>query len=451
MPSALSHGQRVLVGVIHGFLAFCLGPIAAVGAPSAEEARPNIVLIMADDFGYECVAANGGTSYQTPHLDELARTGMRFEHCHVQPLCTPTRVQLMTGLYNDRNYLRFGILDTSAVTFANLLRQAGYRTCVAGKWQLLGQYDAPGRFGFDEYCLWQLNRRPSRFANPGLERDARQIDFTNGEYGPDLINAYVLDFITRHHDRPFLVYYPMLLTHGPFDPTPDSPDWDPHGTEGSGSRGQPRDVLQRHFADMVAYADKMVGRVVAHLDALALRERTLVLFLGDNGTARGIFSQLGDRLIHGGKGTTLDSGTHVPLIANWPGTVPAGAVSGDLVDSSDFLPTLLEVAGCTLPDESPLDGRSFAPQLRGEPGPAREWIYCWYEREGRPEQASVLVRNQRFKLYRDGRFFDVAADLDEQHPLDDAELDAQAKQTRRRFQQVLDERAAAVTPVHARQ
>ena len=172
--------------------------LSVAGQALSFEARPNIVLIMADDFGYECVGANGCVAYATPRLDELARTGMRFEHCHVQPLCTPTRVQLMTGQYNDRNYIRFGILDPAAVTFANLLQQAGYKTCIAGKWQLLGEFAGPTHFGFDEYCLWQLNRRPSRYANPGLEVNGRRVDYVNGEYGPDLVQEYACEFMTRH-------------------------------------------------------------------------------------------------------------------------------------------------------------------------------------------------------------------------------------------------------------
>lgn len=424
--------------------------LSVAGPALSSEVRPNIVLIMADDFGYECVGANGCVAYATPRLDELARTGMRFEHCHVQPLCTPTRVQLMTGQYNDRNYIRFGILDPAAVTFANLLQQAGYKTCIAGKWQLLGEFAGPTHFGFDEYCLWQLNRRPSRYANPGLEVNGRRVDYVNGEYGPDLVQEYACEFMTRHKHQPFFLYYPMLLTHAPYDPTPDSVDWDPQGTEGSLSRDQPQDVQQRHFADMVAYADKLVGQVIDHLETLGIREQTLVIFTGDNGTGRGIVTPRGGVVIHGGKSTTLDTGTHVPLIVNRPGTVPAGVVSTDLIDSTDFLPTLLEVAGAIPPGDIPLDGHSFAPQLRGEPGAPREWSYCWYEREGRPDQASVHVRNQQFKLYRDGRFFDVAADPNEEHPLAANSLDSATEATLVMFQRVFDERAATVTPVNVR-
>ena len=135
----------------------------------ADARQPNIILILADDLGYETLGANGGESYKTPNLDRLAATGMRFEHCHVQPLCTPTRVQLMTGMYNVRNYIDFGTIDPQATTFGNLLKNAGYATGIAGKWQLGRDKDLPQRFGFDEACLWQHTRRPPRYANPGLE------------------------------------------------------------------------------------------------------------------------------------------------------------------------------------------------------------------------------------------------------------------------------------------
>src|SRR5688572_31185118 len=144
------------------------------------ETRTNIILIVADDLGYECIGANGGTSYRTPNLDRLAATGVRFDHCHVQPLCTPTRVQLMTGLYNVRNYTAFAQMDPRATTFADLLKQAGYATCVAGKWQLGRDVGLPRTFGFDESCLWQHTRRPPRYANPALEINGKEVDYAGG-------------------------------------------------------------------------------------------------------------------------------------------------------------------------------------------------------------------------------------------------------------------------------
>ena len=202
-------------------------PERLLASEDSKGARPNILLIMADDLGYECIGANGGTSYPTPVLDGLAKTGMRFDHCYSQPLCTPSRVELMTGMYNVRNYVRFGMLDRKQVTFAHLLKRHGYATCVAGKWQLGGQPDSPKHFGFDDACLWQHTRRPSRYAGPGLEINGKPVDYTDGQYGPDVVCDHLCKFMEANKSRPFLAYYPMILTHCPFEPTPDSPDWDP--------------------------------------------------------------------------------------------------------------------------------------------------------------------------------------------------------------------------------
>ncbi len=384
---------------------------AATLAAAAVPARPNIILFLADDLGYETIGANGGTSYRTPVLDQLAAQGARFTQCYVQPLCTPTRVQTMTGLYNVRNYINFGNMDAKSVTFGNLLKQAGYATCIAGKWQLGEDLALPKKFGFDEHCLWQHTRRPPRYANPGLEINGEARDFNRGEYGPDLISDYVLDFVARKKDTPFFVYYTSLLTHDPYQATPESPDWDPKQV------GEAAGRHVRHFGEMVEYMDKLIGKLMARLDALGLRENTLILFVGDNGTGRGTPSRMGDRVVIGGKGTTTDAGMHVPLIAHWPKGIAAGRVYDDLVDSTDFLPTIVETAGAKLPEGIPFDGRSFLPQLRGEKGRPRDWVYAWYSPR---QQADLTVRefafNARYKLYRTGEFFDLTADLAEKSP-----------------------------------
>jgi len=399
-------------------------------------ARPNVILILADDFGFECVGANGSTSYRTPHLDRLAAQGVRFTHCHVQPLCTPTRVQVMTGQYNVRNYTRFGHLDPAQKTFAQLFRAAGYATGIAGKWQLGGGFDQPGRFGFDDYCLWQLDRRPPRYANPGLEINGKRVDYTNGEYGPDLVNAHARAFIARHQDKPFLLYYPMMLTHDPFQPTPDSKNWDPK------AMGEKVNANPKHFADMVACMDKLVGQLVAELEKHKLRENTLILFVGDNGTSPAITSQLGERNVRGGKGTAKAAGTHVPLIACWPAAVPAGRVNGDLVDSTDFLPTICAAAGIRPPADLKLDGRSFLPQLRGKQADPRPWIYCWYARNGGATAQHEFAMNHHYKLYRAGTLFDLRTDPDEQRPLpaDAPETAAARKQLQAALDQYRDAR-----------
>ena len=415
------------------FRPFCvlLAVLCVLGSQlTAAERKPNVVLILIDDFGYECVTADGGESYRTPVMDQLAATGVRFEQCHVQPLCTPTRVQLMTGLSNRRNYTHFGHLDPSQTTFANLLKKAGYATCITGKWQLSNGYDGPGHFGFDEYCLWQLNRRPGRYKNPGLEINGKQLDYTKNEYGPDLVSHYALDFITRKKDVPFFLYYPMMLTHSPYDATPDSPDYveSPSGKT-KGPLG--------HFPDMVAYTDKLIGKLVAKLDELHLRDNTLLLVLGDNGTGRGTPSKFKGRDVLGGKGTTTMWGTHVPAIGNWPGHFARGKVYADLIDSTDFLPTICEATATPVPAELKIDGRSFLAQLRGEKGSPRDWLYAWYNPSGGATAKAEFTHDAQFKLYTDGRFYAVEKDDNEKSPLADAALEAGAKAAKAKLQAAL--------------
>ncbi len=380
-----------------------LGFAASLVSGGTAETRPNLILIMADDFGYECVGANGGESYQTPHLDRLAAAGVRFENAHSYPLCTPTRVALMTGKHNIRNYLNFGTLPRSETTFAHLLKQAGYATGVCGKWQLGKESDSAQHFGFDESLLWQQTRRPPRYANPGLERNGKEEDYPEGSYGPTLINDFALDFVSRHKDGPFFLYYPMILTHDPFQPTPDSADWDP---KAEGERVN-RDV--KHFAEMTAYLDQMIGRLDAKLAELGIRENTLLFFLGDNGTHATVTSRFQGKDYQSGKGTTTARGSHVPLIASWPAAMAEGRVCQDLVGVVDLLPTLCEASGLDVPHG--LDGISFLPQLKGEQGLPREALYLWYSPR---QKADLTVKEYAFdhkhKLYRDGRLFDLATD-----------------------------------------
>ena len=413
---------------------------ALAGLTSTQVAgKPNILLIMADDMGYECVTANGGESYSTPNLDRLARGGMRFEHCYSQPICTPSRVQLMTGIYNQRNYIRFGLLDPTVTTFGHLAKRAGYATCIGGKWQLESGLKGPNHFGFDEYCLWQVTRRPSRYPNPGLEVNSTLRDYDSGEYGPDLVVDYLCDFLERKKDEPFFLYYPMILPHWPFEPTPDSADWNPKAKGVLNGQGR-----KKYFADMVAYTDKMVGRLVAKLEELGLRENTLVLFTGDNGTAVGVESILNGKVVIGAKGQPIDTGNHVPVIANWPGTIPAGKVNRDLVDFSDFMPTICDTIGTSVPSKLKIDGRSFLPQLHGKTGSPREWTYCWYSRNG-GMKGDEYARTQRYKLHRDGRFIDVANDPLEVNPIDTGKLDNAQRKILAMLQKVLAEKKGTRT------
>lgn len=416
--------------------------------------RPNIVLIMSDDQGYETVGAYGARDYQTPRLDELAETGIRFDQAHSLPICTPTRVQIMSGKYNSRNYVGFGRMDPDIYTFGNLFQEAGYATFIGGKWQLAAfegreaALEEPHHFGFDEYCLWQLSRAPRhgvdvppRYANPGLEINGEEMDFNNGEYGPDIVTDHINDFIERHQDEPFFVYYPMILPHWPFEPTPDSEDWDPVFRRGDDTeRGHYRDP--KYFREMVAYTDKLAGRIVDKLAELGLREKTLVIFTSDNGTYGEVVSEINGEEVAGNKGHPTEMGTHVALIANWPGTIPEGGVNDDLICFTYFFPTLADVAGIALPGDLELDGQSFAPVLRGEPATLRDWLYQWYYRNNNPgdDRSGEFARTQRYKLYRDGRFHDLAEDpLEEEEPLEPDALTEEQRGIRDKLRAIIED------------
>lgn len=395
--------------------------IAGQGDARAQQAkRPNVVLIMADDIGWEGHSCYGSLDCKTPRIDELARTGVRFTNAHSQPLCTPTRVQIMTGRYNHRNYIGFGDLNTSEITFGSMMREAGYKTCIAGKWQLGQDRKLVDHFGFDEYCLWWLENRADRYNNVGeLIRNGEVLPGGKGEYGPDIVNAHVLDFIERHKDQPFFCYYPMMLVHNPFEPTPDSAD-------------QKSKDGKKNFIDMVAYMDKMVGKIVDKLDALGIRENTLIMFTGDNGTNKDLTINTTKGPIKGGKGSMNDFGTHVAFVANWKGSVKEGLVCEDLLDFSDVMPTIADATGAKLPQDRVIDGRSFLPQLRGEPGSPREWIFChyWGGPSADGSEAREYARDKRWQLFSDGAFYDLEKDPHQQAPItspDGEALKAKAK------------------------
>lgn len=419
--------------------------------------RPNIVLIMADDLGVEGLNCYGGTSYRTPRLDRLAAEGMRFTQAYAQPLCTNTRVQLMTGLYNNRNWLYFGCLDPKAKTIGHWMQEAGYRTCIAGKWQLQS-YDPPDypgselrrgkgmqvwKAGFDEYSLWHTGHtelKGPRYADPMILQNGKFRKDLRGRYSEDVWVEFIGDFMKRHKDddKPFFVYYPMTLPHWPFVPTPRSKDWGipekmhpPLGTTGG-------DI--QYFPDMVSYMDEVVGRVVDRVDQLSLRENTLIIYFSDNGTDRRVVSETSFGAVAGGKGSTTDGGTHVPLIVRWPGHIKPGT-NDDLVDSTDFLPTVLEAARRPISKSTRIDGRSFYPQLAGKPGKQRQWVFCHYDpRPGWDKDKYSerrFVRDKRFKLYEDGRLFDVPNDIKEQHPILVQNDTAGSMQSRARLLKVL--------------
>ena len=419
-------------------LLFCLLTLIG-GASQAAPAKPNIIVLLIDDMGYECIGANGCTSYKTPTIDKLAATGVRFDYCYAQPVCTPTRVQMMTGIYNVRNYTDFGEMEAKNVTFANILKQAGYATCISGKWQLGEDVNLPKKFGFDENCLWHHMSKAGRYMNPGLDINGVSREFNNKEYGPDIVSDFALDFIQRKKDQPFFLYYTMMLVHAPFDATPNSNDYGTKQPQGRKSvEGNRPDGMNQHFIDMVAYTDKLTGKLIAKLDALGIRDNTLLIILGDNGTQRGNITYMGTRKFIGGKGSPTDAGMHVPLIVSWPGKAAAGKVYRDLVDTTDFLPTVCEAAGVAVPAGLKIDGRSFLPQVRGEKGNPREWYYSWYAPKKDQGIIAEFAATQGFKLSRTGVFYDLRKDIEEKNPLNVAALTGEAAATAKVLQAALD-------------
>tara|TARA_B110000495_G_C23042178_1_gene625955 strand:- start:177 stop:1601 length:1425 start_codon:yes stop_codon:yes gene_type:complete len=401
---------------------------------NADQRQPNIILVMADDVSWEAFGSYGGEDYKTPNLDQLASQGIRFSHCYSTPICTTSRVKIMTGKYNFRNYTHFGYLNPAEKTFGNLLQAAGYKTAIAGKWQLNGLYNSlPGHLdasrpiasGFDEYMLWQLTTQKGggaaskggeRFWSPPLEHNGKFLtkEMNHGKYGPDLFCDFVCDFMERNQSQPFFVYYPMVLVHDPFVPTPDTLGDQPLAT----ANNSPKDKTKRkeNFVAMVNYMDKIVGRIVDKVDEIGQSENTIILFTADNGTNTRISSRWNGQDIKGGKGGMKDNGTHVPLIAYWKGQTPSGLVSNDLIDFTDFYATFAQSAGITLGQDDPRDGTSFLPQLMGKPGQPRDWVFCHYEPYWN-KTSGQFVRNQNFKLYRNGDFFQVPGDLSETNNL----------------------------------
>jgi arylsulfatase A len=252
----------------------------------ANKQKPNIILILADDIGFETISAYGSTSYKTPRIDNMAKGGALFQNCYAQPLCSPSRVQIMTGKSNFRNYERWGYLNQNETNFAHILKSQGYATCITGKWQLGGDEFTPYKAGFDEYLLWNIMDTSStyneRYKDPRLLENGVSKKYSKGEFGPDLFVNYIKDFMTRKKDGPFLVYYPMVLSHRPFVPTPangkvyDSFKIVPKGEPGGSSADN------AFFKDQMAYLDKNVGDLLDKVNELGLSENTLILFTGDN-------------------------------------------------------------------------------------------------------------------------------------------------------------------------
>ena len=353
--------------------------------------KPNIIYILADDLGIGDVSCYGSDNNKTPIIDKLAKGGIRYTNSYTAPLCGPSRAMILTGRYAFRtgavNQDMVGqIKPENEVLIPSVLKTAGYTSAMVGKWSQFSL--TPKDFGFDDYITFQGSG--DYWAT---EKKKSEDYIENGEnkkldkqtYMPDLMHNHLVNFITTNKDKPLFLYYSMVHVHSLIQRTPDS---------------KPGSDL---YADNTAYMDKLVGKLVSTLEDLKLRENTLIVFMGDNGTAS-IYSErgsIGGKALSGKKGSMLECGSLVPTIANWPGVVKAGKVDDLLIDSSDLLPTFADLAGAKLPTKNVLDGRSFLPQLLGKKGNPREWIFTelgnkWY------------VREAKWKLTREDELFDMS-------------------------------------------
>lgn len=428
-------------------LHFCF-PTAGFAGASVDD-RPNILFILLDNVGKDWFRCYGSQEDQTPNIDRLARTGIKYRNCYVTPVCSTTRVMLLTGRYpfttgwhthHDPAIYGGGYFDwRNEVCMARVLQDAGYETCISGKWQINDLFDpeqeeALTKHGFDEYCIFPEGKKghpahKKRYWDPYVIRNGEKLE-TEGQFGPDIFTDYLIDFFKRKKDKPFFAYYSTILTHIPVVSTPHNKD------EDLSPRGK--------FAGMLNYADFLIGRLEKSLEELGLREKTIIFIVVDNGTDKGTDQKdpqdLGGR-INGrtaGEGiySLKEQGINMPLIVNCPGYIPEGKESDTLVDASDFLPTLAGLANAKLPSGVRIDGQSFAGEITGSDRDftPRPWCLSQYYK-------TRVVRNQRFKLYSTGEFYDLSADPLEEHNINLSEIlekDNELNIGYRELQKVLD-------------
>ena len=396
-------------------------------APAADAPRPNVVFILADDLGYGDVGCYGQQKIRTPHIDRLAAEGVRFTQFYSgAPVCAPARCTLLTGLHTGHAYIRDnGELPTegqrpipaATVTLAEVLKSAGYRTGVVGKWGLggPGTEGEPNRQGFDHWFGYLCQRQAHRYYPEHLWRNGEKVlldrnrDDGRAVYAHDLIADEALKFVRdsapgARSDTPFFLYVAFTTPHVDLDAPADSMKpylgrWEERPFPGNHYRAEahPRAA----YAAMVSRMDRDVGRIAALLKELGLDENTLVLFTSDNGASYAggadakFFNSAGP--LRGLKGDLYDGGIRVPLVARWPGKTLAGTTSDHVAALWDVLPTLAEAAGAAVP--TTIDGVSFLPTLLGKPGQkAHDHLY-W---ETPAKQGAQAVRIGKWKGVRVG-------------------------------------------------
>jgi len=375
------------------FSSFFLGLSFLTLSVSAQNKKPNIIFVLADDLGIDGVSSYGADLFKTPEIDKLAKNGIRYTNAYTAPLCGPSRAMILTGRYAFRtgavNQDQTGEFKPSdEIMMSKILKSAGYTTSMIGKWGQLPL--GPAEFGFDDYL---------RFTGSGVYNNTdekkqkyvlngKDLVLKDNEYMPDLMHDHMVDFLSNHTKDPFYLYYSLVHVHGEIKATPDTK---PGTTD-----------FKDLYTDNINYMDKLVGKLVHTLDSLKLTDNTIIVFFGDNGTAgqASVIGTVSGKKLIGKKGTMQEGGSLVPLIVNWPGVIKKGAVSKNLVDASDFVPTFAEIAGASLPTDKKLDGTSFAKQLNGGKANPRNWIFTelgndWY------------VRDANWKLNRAGELFDM--------------------------------------------
>ncbi len=383
--------------------------------PPATATRPNVILIITDDQGYGDMACHGHPALRTPNIDALHAASTRFTRFHVMPVCSPTRACLLTGRYNYRT----GVVDTfqgrsmmhaDETTLAEILRDGGYRTGIFGKWHLGDNYPLRAMDqGFEESLvhrgggLAQPSDPPgSGYFNPILSHNGELSQF-NG-YCTDIFTAAAMEFIGADAHQPFFCY---LATNAPHIPLEiDERYVEPYRAAGI-------DQQLAKFFGMIANFDENLGRLLDHVDALGLRDNTLVIFMTDNGSQVGAkFFNAGMR---GNKGTVYEGGIRVPFFMRWPGVLEAGVDIDGLAAHIDVVPTLAGICGCPLDAAHPVDGVDLMPLARGASADDRFLFFQWH-RGDRPERfRDCAVLSSRYKLVNGAELYDLLLDPGEVH------------------------------------
>lgn len=335
----------------------CLGIMLACQSVTAAD-KPNILFILTDDQGYGDLGCFGSTNIMTPNIDRLCAEGMKFTSFYVHNRCSPTRAAFMTGCHAHRVGVENVVyrqekigLNTDEITVAEVLKRAGYATGIVGKWHL-GEWDDfnPVHHGFDSfYGFMECDDKKTSaiYRNKQIVEMVKQK--TNGIHSPKLLAAGI-EFIQRHRDKPFFLFYSSPLPHTKWLPLARF--------KGSSKQGT--------YGDVVQEIDWQVGELLETLDELDLTDNTLVVFASDNGPQLNVEGYGSSGILRDGKWTNFEGGIRVPCIMRWPEVIPAGSVNDEITAIIDMLPTFCSITEVAQPADRVIDGRSILPYMRGE-------------------------------------------------------------------------------------